>query len=110
MQTRDGALAPALCERMIATCDQLADRQQRNAAGVRPGLDDSAWTALDLSRSADAAFSQFIEDQILGHFEQYKARVGLSLPISPVRKPSPLIMKRYAASGDRYTISCYALY
>jgi hypothetical protein len=110
VQTWDRALAPALCERMIATYHQMAEYQQPNGAGVRPGLDDSAWTELDVSRFADQAFNEFIEGQVLRHFEEYKARLGLSLPISPVRKLSPLIMKRYtASSGDRFQLHFDAL-
>jgi len=101
--TWDGALSPAVCQRIIETYHALSQFHEPNGAGVRPGLDDSAWTELDVSQHADQAFNRFIEGEILGHFEEYKARLGLALPISPVRKLSPLIMKRYAASqGERF--------
>lgn len=108
--TWDGALAPAVCERIIATYHELSRFHQPNGAGVRPGLDDSAWTELDVSAHADQAFNRYIEGEVLRHFEEYKARLGLSLPISPVRKLSPLIMKRYAATvGQRFQLHFDAL-
>lgn len=108
--TWDGALSGAVCERMIATFHALSAHHEANGAGVRPGLDDSAWTELDVSRHADEAFNRFIGDEIQRYFAAYKTRLGLSLPISPVRKLSPLIMKRYGAGGgERFQLHFDAL-
>jgi hypothetical protein len=103
--TWDDTLPKAFCEGVIDTFHALAEKQQRNGANVRPGLEDSAWSELDVTREADAAFNQFMEAQVSRRFEDYKARMGLSLPLSPLRKLSPLIMKRYAASaGERFQL------
>jgi hypothetical protein len=98
--TWDDTLAPGFCESVIRTYHDLQHQQQRNGRNVRPGLEDSAWTELNVTQVADDAFKGYMEGEVLQRFEMYKQRLGLSLPISPVRKLSPLIMKRYAAAAN----------
>jgi len=98
--TWDDTLVPGFCDSVIRTYQALQDRQQRNGRDVRPGLEDSAWTELNVTDVADDAFKGYIEGEVLRRFELYKQRLGLTLPISPVRKLSPLIMKRYSAAAD----------
>lgn len=106
----DGALDPGACERIIRTFHALAAHHQPNGAGIRPGLDDSAWIELDVSRHADDAFRRFMDGQIQQYFTEYKAKIGLRLPISPIRKLSPLILKHYkAAAGERFQLHFDAL-
>ena len=101
--TWDGALSPGACEGIIRTFHSLEAHHQPNGAGIRPGLEDSAWIELDVSRHADDTFRRFMDSQIKQYFETYKTRVGLRLPISPIRKLSPLIMKHYkATSSERF--------
>ncbi|MFZ2509383.1 MAG: 2OG-Fe(II) oxygenase [Steroidobacteraceae bacterium] len=103
--TWDGALTPGACSGMIQTFHSLAAYHQPNGAGIRPGLEDSSWVELDVSRHADDAFKSFMDSQIKHHFEAYKARIGLRLSISPIRRLSPLIMKHYQASaGQRFQL------
>jgi hypothetical protein len=45
-----------MCAKLIESFNLLERFQQRNGRGVRPGLDDSAWTEMDISRLSDAGF------------------------------------------------------
>lgn len=106
----DDAMAPAACAGMIRTFHSLEAHHQPNGAGIRSGLDDSAWVELDVSRHADDTFRRFMDGQIQQYFGAYKARIDLRLPISPIRKLSPLIMKQYkAAASERFQLHFDAL-
>lgn len=103
--TWDGALSIETCEGIIRAFHSLAAHHVPNGAGVRPGLEDSSWIELDVSRYADPDFRQFFNGQIQHYFEAYKQRIGLRLPVSPVRKLSPLIMKQYrTTTGGRFQL------
>lgn len=96
----DGALSAETCKTLRAAFEDLADFQQRNGAGVRPALNDSSWSELDLNRHGDIATKAFFLAQVQKYHQQYNAEVGLSLPVSPVRRLAELIMKRYKAENN----------
>jgi len=91
----DDALEPSLCLSMIAAFTSLENQQTRNGRGVRGGLDNSAWTELDVDRFADAGFRALFRDKIDRGLERYNKDIGLTiaLPNSPVT--AELRMKRY---------------
>ena len=108
--TWDAALSPGACERIVQTFHFLKPYHQPNGAGIRPGLEDSSWVELDVSRHADEAFRSIFDQQIQQNFEAYKTKLGLKLPISPIRKLSPLIMKHYkATASERFQLHFDAL-
>lgn len=100
IRTWDGALSPDSCDRIIRAFHELAAHHVANGAGIRAGLEDSAWVELDVTQHADADFRRFFDDQIDQYFGTYKTETGLQLPISPIRKLSPLIMKHYRATAQ----------
>lgn len=50
----DNALPRELCDGLVAGFEQSQHLHVRNGAGVRPGLDGSGWTELDIGPLADA--------------------------------------------------------
>jgi prolyl 4-hydroxylase len=96
----DNNLPADLCRRLIDSFNTLARFQVRNGRGVRPGLENSAWTELDVSRLSDNAFLAFFRTQISEQLKRYNRDVELPIPIPDSPLLSPLILKRYNAGGD----------
>lgn len=93
----DEVLPAALCDGLVSGFEQMRAAQEVNGRGVRPGLEGSKWTELNLSRLADAAMKGFFISLIDQYLERYNADIGVSLPIPPSRLTADLIIKRYAA-------------
>ncbi len=100
VRTYDQPGPPTWCAELIERFEQLQRFQQANGAGIRPGLEQSAWTELDIGRIADADFRAKINQFIVESFIQYNKDLGLSMPISPPRQHAELIVKRYRAGTD----------
>lgn len=96
----DDGLDREFCARLVAGFEQTAAAQIRNGAGVRPGLEQSAWTELDIGALADEAFIGFFLTQIERFLDRYNSDVGLGIPV-PLRPGTDrLIMKRYRCGGE----------
>lgn len=100
IRTYDHSLPAEMCGRLIESFNSLSRFQQRNGRGVRPGLDDSAWTELDVSRLSDAGFLGFFRQLISSALQRYNADVGLPIAIPDSPLLSPLILKRYRAGDE----------
>jgi prolyl 4-hydroxylase len=98
IRTYDAALPADWCNQLVKNFEELKKFQQPNGAGVRPGLETSAWTEIDIGRIADASFFDSMDSQMLEYFERYNRDVGLSLGISPPKKRAEFIVKRYRAN------------
>nr|WP_298718875.1 2OG-Fe(II) oxygenase [uncultured Steroidobacter sp.] len=97
IRTYDLDLDPGLCQQMIGSFAGLERFQMRNGRGVRAGLEDSAWTELNVSRLSDAAFQGMFRRQIDRALERYNRDVGLTIPIPNSPLFSNLTLKRYRA-------------
>jgi prolyl 4-hydroxylase len=96
----DDALAPDFCARLVSGFEQTRALQVRNGRGVRPGLEDSAWTELDVGQLADDAFRGFFLSEIERALGRYNADVKLGIPV-PIRpRTDRLILKRYRPGGS----------
>lgn len=95
----DNALPRELCDGLVAGFEQSQHLHVRNGAGVRPGLDGSGWTELDIGPLADAAMKGYFLVQIQQYLARYNAEIGLSLPVPPTRLTADLMMKRYMNNG-----------
>jgi hypothetical protein len=95
----DNDIDDALCRRMIDSFNGLQRFQQQNGRGIRAGLEDSAWTELNVTRMADAGFLGMFRKLIDRGLQRYNADVGLSIPIPNSPKTADLIMKRYRAGA-----------
>ena len=96
----DAAVSPEFCAQMVESFHRLSRFHTRNGRGVRPGLDHSAWTELDITPLSDAAFQGFFYHQIETYLARYNADVGLSIAIPPTPVFAEIRMKRYAAGTD----------
>lgn len=96
----DAALAPDFCARMVAGFEQTTALQTRNGRDVRPGLEHSAWTELDIGQLGDEAFRGFFLDQVEKCLARYNADVGLGIAIPLRPRTDRLILKRYRPGGE----------
>lgn len=97
IRTYDHDLDPQLCQQMIGSFAGLERFQLRNGRGVRRGLEDSAWTELNVSRLSDAAFQGMFRKLIDRALERYNRDVELAIPIPNSPVFSNLTLKRYRA-------------
>lgn len=96
----DNNLPDDLCRRLIESFNTLQRFQVRNGRGVRSGLDNSAWTELDVTRLSDHGFLAYFRTQISQQLLRYNQDVGLPIPVPDSPLLSPLILKRYKAGSD----------
>jgi hypothetical protein len=95
IRTYDGDLEPRLCQQMIASFAGLERFQMRNGRGVRSGLEQSAWTELNVSRLADAGFQGMFRGLIDRALERYNRDIELAIAIPNSPATSDLTLKRY---------------
>jgi hypothetical protein len=95
IRTYDQDLDPQLCRQMIGSFAGLERFQLRNGRGVRRGLEDSAWTELNVSRLSDAAFQGMFRRQIDRALERYNRDIELAIPIPNSPVFANLTLKRY---------------
>jgi prolyl 4-hydroxylase len=96
----DHNLETAICTRMIDSFAGLARFQQKNGRGVRAGLEESAWTELNVTRLSDHPFLEMFRQRIDQALERYNRDVGLSIAIPNSGVISDLMMKRYRSGQD----------
>lgn len=97
IRTYDGDLDARLCQQMIASFAGLERFQLRNGRGVRRGLEDSAWTELNVSRLSDPTFLGMFRQLIDRALDRYNRDIGLAIPIPNSPVISNLTLKRYRA-------------
>ena len=95
IRTYDQDLDARLCQQMIGSFAGLERFQLRNGRGVRRGLEDSAWTELNVSRLSDAAFQGMFRGFIDRALERYNRDIELAIPIPNSPLFSNLTLKRY---------------
>ena len=95
IRTYDNDLDPRLCQQMIASFAGLERFQMRNGRGVRSGLEQSAWTELNVSRLSDAGFMGMFRALIDRALERYNRDIELAIPIPNSPVLSDLTLKRY---------------
>ena len=91
----DDGLEPSLCEQMIQSFAGLARFQVRNGRGIKSGLEESAWTELNVTQLSDQAFLHMFRTKIDAAVERYNRDIGLTLPVPNSRTIADLVMKRY---------------
>lgn len=96
IRTYDADLDVALCIRMIDSFNGLPRFQRLNGRTARPGLEESAWTEINVSQLSEPALKAFFRQRISLALARYNADIGLApvaIPDSP--KTADLILKRY---------------
>lgn len=99
----DDDLDEAFCRRLVDSFHALPRFHEANGKGYRGGLEDSAWTELNVTRMADAGFKGFFRARLDAALERYNRDVGLAIPIPNSPKSADFILKRYRkASGEQF--------
>ncbi len=101
VRTYDAALPADFCAKLIASFHQSQPYQTDNGAGVRAGLDRSAWTELNVSALADPAFKGFFMEQVRIALDRYNADIGLSAPVPWRPRIADLRIKHYSAQAGQ---------
>lgn len=96
----DSDLDGALCARLLDSFARAGRFQRGNGRGVRRGLEESAWTELNVTRLADEGFKAMFRQRIDLALERYNRDVGLPIAIPNTPLTSDLIIKRYRPGGD----------
>jgi hypothetical protein len=96
----DDALPDAFCTELIKAFHASMEQHVRREPGWRAGLDDSAWTELDITPLADEALQGFFFRQIEEYLARYNAAVGLSIPVPESSRLAEFRMKRYRQGTD----------
>jgi hypothetical protein len=91
----DGALPAAWCTRLLKGFDALGAHQLRNGREQRAGLDDSAWTELNITRHGDPLTAAFFRGRIDEALATYNADVRLPIPVPNSPAFADLVVKRY---------------
>jgi prolyl 4-hydroxylase len=107
----DDGLAAPFCRQMIESFADLARFQRRNGRGVRAGLEDSAWTELNVTRLSDEAFMLILRMHIDAALERYNRDVRLAIPLPNSGVIADLVMKRYQpGTEDRFQVHFDAIH
>ncbi|HEY2346031.1 MAG TPA: 2OG-Fe(II) oxygenase [Xanthomonadaceae bacterium] len=96
----DRAMSPEMCARLIAGFDGMPQLQTANGRGHRDGLEESAWTELNVTPFADQALQGYFYAQIDRHLALYNDALGLTIPVPSRPKLEDLRIKRYRAGSD----------
>jgi prolyl 4-hydroxylase len=96
----DNNLDAALCRRMIESFAGLARHQRPNGRGIRAGLEESAWTELNVTALSDAEFLGMFRGFIDSALARYNQDIGLPIAIPNTPLVSELVMKRYRPGLD----------
>jgi prolyl 4-hydroxylase len=101
----DDALPSTWCTRLLKGFDALSAHQARNGRELRAGLEDSAWTELNVSRHGDPLTAGFFRGRIDEALARYNADVQLDLPIPNSPVFADLVLKRYRPnSAERFQL------
>jgi hypothetical protein len=101
----DDALPAAWCTRLLKGFDALAAHQARNGRELRAGLEDSAWTELNVTRHGDPLTAGFFRGRIDEALVRYNADVSLDIPIPNSPAFADLVLKRYRPnSAERFQL------
>ncbi len=97
----DADLPADLCARMIDSFNGLSRFHQVNGRTERRGLEDSAWTEINVTKLSEPSLQGFFRQRISLALARYNAEIGLvpiAVPDSP--RTADLILKRYRPGGD----------
>ena len=101
----DDALPSTWCTRLLKGFDALSAHQARNGRELRAGLEESAWTELNVTRHGDPLTAGFFRGRIDEALMRYNADVSLDIPIPNSPSFADLVLKRYRPhSAERFQL------
>lgn len=96
----DGALTPPFCAKLLEAFQQASAQHVRRNTGWRAGLDDSAWTELDITPLGDDALQAHFFRKIEDYLARYNAELKLSIPVPLSGRLAEFRMKHYKRGKD----------
>jgi len=96
----DDALPREFCAQLITSFDRTSHLHIPHGRNQERGLEQSAWTEVDITPHADDAFKGFFIAQIETYLARYNAEQHLTLPIQDHSFYQELRIKRYRAGAD----------
>src|SRR5687767_8753787 len=101
----DDALPATWCTRLLNGFDSLERHQARNGRELRAGLEDSAWTELNVTRHGDPLTAGYFRGRIDDALARYNADVHLDIPVPNSPAFADLVLKRYRPnSAERFQL------
>jgi hypothetical protein len=101
----DDVLPATWCTRLLNGFDALSAHQARNGRELRAGLEESAWTELNVTRHGDPLTAGFFRGRIDEALVRYNADVNLDIPIPNSPAFADLVLKRYRPhSAERFQL------
>lgn len=111
VRTYDAALPAARCAELVMHFKQQASAHTDNGRGHRAGLDDSAWTELNLNRSAPSHWLDDLRGGVAAALARYNRDTQLSMPVPATAKLADFILKRYRPeTGERFQLHFDSIY
>ena len=95
----DNALPDNVCKKMIQLFEDMPNLQITNGANARKGLEESAWTELDINKLSDRSFQEYISELIIRFKKNYETDCGISPSLPQPSGLAQLILKRYSVGG-----------
>jgi len=96
----DNDLDAGLCRQILASFDALKRFQAENGRTIRRGLEESAWTELNVTRHSDEGFRAMFRDKLDIVLARYNRDVGLPIAVPNTPLTSDLVLKRYRPGGE----------
>jgi len=86
-----------LCRQLIASFGSLQRFQKQNGRGIRAGLENSAWTELNVTKLSDVGFLSMFRAFVDRGLDMYNRDLGLSIALPNTPYLSEFVIKRYRA-------------
>ena len=100
IRTYDHDLEEPLCRQLIDSFESLRRFHKQNGRGIRAGLEESAWTELNVTGLSDAAFLSMFRASIDRALARYNQDIGLPIAIPNTPLLSEFVIKRYCPGQD----------
>ncbi len=101
----DDAMPATWCARLLKGFDALSAHQARNGREIRAGLENSAWTELNVTRHGDPLTAGFFRGRIDEALARYNADVHLDIPVPNSPVFADLVLKRYRpGAAERFQL------
>lgn len=101
----DAALPREFCIRLVTAFQQSPAMHVKRERGWRAGLEESAWTELDLTPLGDKAFRDYFRGHIDEYLQRYNRDVSLAIPVPASPLMAELRLKRYLPeTGDGFQL------
>jgi len=100
VRTYDHNLEDSLCRQLIDSFGSLQRFQKQNGRGIRAGLEQSAWTELNVTKLADPGFLAMFRGFVDRGLELYNRDLSLSIALPNTPFLSEFVIKRYRAGHD----------